>query len=161
MPETRWEKLVAGSMLCVLFALSALIVVNSRPDRPDARANSEPRNPLTATVAVSRVTQPAKPAAQPVAPKSPARAKAPRMRLVLTATGGDTWLTVRARTAQGKSLYFGILPQGQSITLAGRVWARFGGASDLAARLNGKPLELPAGTYNALITADGLRKVAV
>jgi hypothetical protein len=39
------------------------------------------------------------------------------------------------------------------------LWASFGAASNLTARLNGKPLHLPPGTYSALVGARGLRPV--
>ena len=36
------------------------------------------------------------------------------------------------------------------------MWASFGAASNLAARLNEKPLPLPTGTYSALVGTSGL-----
>jgi hypothetical protein len=76
---------------------------------------------------------------------------------VLVASGGDSWLSVRTGSIAGKVVYEGILPLGSDVRVtAKQVWVRFGGASNITAELNGKPLELRAGTYNALITPDGL-----
>lgn len=82
----------------------------------------------------------------------------PPTRLVLTATGGDTWLDARAGSEGGRVLYVGFVNQGQNLSLsAARIWIRFGGASNVAAELNGEPLSLRPGTYSALITARGLQ----
>jgi len=40
------------------------------------------------------------------------------------------------------------------------LWASFGSAANLTARLNGKPLHLPPGTYSALVGARGLKPLA-
>jgi len=158
MPEARWERIAACVILCAIFVVSALVLLDGRPNRPNGRTKGDSRNSVT--VELSSSTRPAGislPSRASFA--TAARTQKPRTRLVLTATDGDTWLTVHARTATGKILYFGILLQGQSVTLDGRMWIRFGSTSHLAARLNGKPLALPPGTYNALITADGLRRL--
>jgi len=59
----------------------------------------------------------------------------------------DTWIEIRAGSADGVVLYSGILPQGNAKGFRStRVWASFRAASNLAARLNGNPLQLPPGT---------------
>ena len=79
------------------------------------------------------------------------------MRLKLGATA-DTWVEVRSGSAGGNVLYSGILAQGSVKRFRDKkVWVRFGAAANLTARLNGRPLQLPPGTYDALVRARGLR----
>ena len=73
----------------------------------------------------------------------------------------DTWVEVRSGSAAGTILFAGTLGAGTRKTFtAPALWARFGAAADVAARLNGRTLQLPAGTYNALFTAAGFRQVS-
>jgi hypothetical protein len=84
----------------------------------------------------------------------------PTLRLRITATRGPSWLVIRALTSSGQVLYLGILNQGQTAEVAGpRLWASFGAASNLDAALNGAPLELGSGTFDARIDRSGLQKV--
>ena len=58
-------------------------------------------------------------------------------------------------------LYTGVLTQGSEVDAkAKQLWVRFGGAGNLTAQLNGTPLPLRSGTYNALISTRGLQLVA-
>ena len=87
-------------------------------------------------------------------------AAAPRTgRLVLAATRGDCWLTVRARSRGGRVLYEGLLREGSTVGVTGtRVWVRVGAPWNLAASWNGRPLEgLPADTGNVVVTRDGIQ----
>jgi Domain of unknown function (DUF4115) len=89
------------------------------------------------------------------APEPPRIARG--VRLTLSATV-DTWVEIRSGSADGDVLYSGILPQGSAKRFRStQLWASFGAASNLTARLNGKPLHLPPGTYSALVGARGLR----
>lgn len=38
------------------------------------------------------------------------------------------------------------------------LWARFGAAANLSARLNGEPVRLPSGTYDATFDRHGIRQ---
>jgi hypothetical protein len=79
------------------------------------------------------------------------------VRLTLAARA-DSWVEVRSASANGNVLYSGILPQGSVKHFSStRVWVRFGAAANLTARLNGRRLLLPTGTYDALIGARGLQ----
>jgi hypothetical protein len=72
----------------------------------------------------------------------------------------DTWVEIRAGSADGDVLYSGILPQGNAKRFRSKqeqVWASFGAASNLTARLNGNRLQLPPGTYSALVSTNGLK----
>jgi hypothetical protein len=55
-------------------------------------------------------------------------------------------------------LYEGELPQGETVRLRSRrLWIRFGGASDIDLRIDGRPVRLPAfGTYDAFAGPRGI-----
>lgn len=83
-----------------------------------------------------------------------------RVKLVLRATGGSSWLQVHAGSATGRILYQGTLEQGRSQTfVARRVWMRVAEPAALTAKLNGNRVRLPgvrAGTL--LVTPRGVRR---
>ena len=77
-------------------------------------------------------------------------------RLEVTATA-DTWVSIRRDTTRGDVLFEGTLASGDSRSFtATRFVVRFGAAANVQARLNGKPLKLPGGTYSTTITQAGL-----
>jgi cytoskeletal protein RodZ len=77
-------------------------------------------------------------------------------RMVITATRGDCWLEAREGSAAGKVLSEGILEQGQSVSLKGRlIWLRLGAAANVDVTVNGKPRPLPAGTIESVIPLAG------
>jgi hypothetical protein len=78
------------------------------------------------------------------------------MRLVLTATRGDCWLSVRKGS---RLLYEGMLLDGESLRFVSkRLWVRMGAPWNLKASLNGRTVTgLPADTANVSITRTGLR----
>jgi cytoskeleton protein RodZ len=82
--------------------------------------------------------------------------------VVVRAADGDSWLSVHRGSADGKLLFEGFLYQGESRRFKGeRVWMRIGNPTSLVARRNGKTLDLPAGTADVLITADGAKTLAL
>lgn len=106
----------------------------------------------------------AEPASQPTGSAPTETVAAPtKAKLVLAATGGDSWVQVRAGSAEGKVLYEGFIPKGSSQQFVGRrLWIRMGSPSTLSARLDGKPLSnLPAGVANVLVTPRGLRTLGL
>jgi hypothetical protein len=78
--------------------------------------------------------------------------------LVLRASRGDCWLSVRAGSATGPLLYEGILLHGHSLRFLRKwLWMRIGDPSALTARLNGAIVtNLPAQTGNVLVTPSGV-----
>jgi hypothetical protein len=158
MPQTLPQRIVATVML-ISSALLIFLVVRerARTDEPSAAATV-----AGVVEAVSPATSPPLPAETETRPTAPVAAPlaVPITRLVLVAVGGDSWLEVRAGSAQGKALYAGTVAKGGRVDVkAKRLWVRFGAASHLTAQLNGKPLQLRSGTYDALITPDGLQLV--
>jgi len=75
----------------------------------------------------------------------------------------SSWVEVRETSSTGRMLYVGLLPPGarKSFRAAQRLWVRFGGAASLAVTLNGRPLRVPSGTYDALFDANGIRQTTI
>ena len=170
MPDTRVERIIFGIGALAIAALVALIVLQTTDlfetrDRPAAArpvttaaattgAASQAPPPATTTPETPTAPQPT--TGETTAPPEPQRT-ASGVRLRLSATV-DTWVEIRSGSADGDVLYSGILPQGSAKRFRStRLWASFGAASNLTARLNGKPLHLPPGTYSALVGARGLQ----
>lgn len=79
---------------------------------------------------------------------------------LLVAARTDTWLEVRSGSSTGPLLYSGTLVAASTKTFRARaLWARFGAAGNLAARLDGKSIRLPSGTYSAVFDHRGFRQV--
>jgi hypothetical protein len=104
------------------------------------------------------------PAAANTPPARPTTGRADRARqrspaaLVLRASRGRCWLSVRQRTEQGRHLFEGTLEPGESRRFAvGRLWIRIGAPWNLEARLAGRPLSLPQAVANLVVTASGIR----
>jgi pyruvate/2-oxoglutarate dehydrogenase complex dihydrolipoamide acyltransferase (E2) component len=166
MPETRGERIIFGIGTLAIAALVALIVLEKTTDRFETRHTSAATEPVTTAAATKEAAAPAPEtttapettAGEATAAPEPARI-ASGVRLTLSATA-DTWVEIRSGSADGDVLYSGILPRGSAKRFRStQLWASFGAASNLTARLNGKPLHLPPGTYSALVGARGLRPV--
>jgi hypothetical protein len=171
MPETRGERIIFGIGALAIAALVALIVLEKTTDRFETRHTSAATEPVTTAAATKEAAAPAPPlatTAPKTAPKTttgettaapePARI-ASGVSLTLSANA-DTWVEIRSGSVNGDVLYSGILPQGSAKRFRStHLWASFGSAANLTARLNGKPLHLPPGTYSALVGARGLRPV--
>jgi pyruvate/2-oxoglutarate dehydrogenase complex dihydrolipoamide acyltransferase (E2) component len=170
MPETRGERIIFGIGALAIAALIALIVLQTT-DRFDTRHTSAGAAPVTTDAATTEAAA----SASPPAPNAQETTNAPettagettaapesariasRVTLTLSATA-DTWVEIRSGSPDGDVLYSGILPQGTAKRFRNtQLWASFGAASNLTARLNRKPLHLPPGTYSALVGARGLR----
>jgi cytoskeletal protein RodZ len=161
MPETRgeWIFFVIGA-----FAIAALValIVFEKTDRFDTRhpttaATSEAAAPEQAAAMPETTTAPDAARGETTAAPEPGQVTAGGVSLRLTATA-DTWFEIRSGSADGDVLYSGILPQGGTKRFRStQLWASFGSASNLTARLNGKPLHLLPGTYMALVGAGGLQ----
>jgi hypothetical protein len=173
MPETRGEQIIFAIGALAIAALVVLIVLQTT-DRFETRDTPAAARPMTtapattgaaaqapppATTAPETTTAPKTTTGETTAAPEPPRI-ASGVRLTLSATA-DTWVEIRSGSADGDVLYSGILPQGSAKRFRStHLWASFGAASNLIARLNGKPLHLPPGTYNALVGARGLKPLA-
>ena len=80
------------------------------------------------------------------------RATLPPTTMVVTGSRGDSWVEARIGSATGKSLYAGVVAQGQTVRItAPVVWVTFGAAGNLDLRVNGRS-PVP-GTFRGTITA--------
>lgn len=157
MPGTLGERIVAIVLFTITAVVLALAVREASRDHSAAPTANVAALPAEGLVPFRPVTTPT---VAPAPTKPKLRPKPAPTRLLLTATGGESWLTARAGSAAGKVLYTGVLPQGRSVSVqAKQLWLRFGGAANLTAQLNGKRLELLPGTYSALISPAGLQQV--
>ncbi len=160
MPETRIERVLFALGLAAIAALGFLVAHfwhNSHADTSPPAPTSVSTHPLTtsrtrpaATTATTRTV---------VTRETNTAPAGGAVSLLLTAKA-DTWLEVRSGSANGPVLYDGTLAAGSSKRFrAALLWARFGAAGNLSARVGGKPLQLPAGTYSATVDRHGLRQV--
>jgi hypothetical protein len=166
MPETRGERIIFAIGALAIAALAVLIVLQTATDRFGARDTSGDAAPMMRGMITEAPasTQPAEStvpqtttAPDVTAGEAGAQAATRTARLTLTAIA-DTWVEVRSGSANGELLYSGVLPQGgEERFRRAHLWASFGAAANLTARLNGKPLNLPPGTYMALVGARGLK----
>ena len=163
MPETRGERIIFWIGIMAIAALVAVIVLEKTTDRLTRRAPAA-APPVTTAAASTDAAGPASPPAatslrtgETATASKRARAAPTGVRLKLSATA-DTWVEVRSGSAGGNVLYSGILTQRSVKRFRDkRVWVRFGAAANLTARLNGRPLHLPPGTYDALVRERGLQ----
>ena len=155
MPETQLERAL---FLLGLLAMVVLAFVIARSWHhttatlaPTDAANRQARDaPNTAPAAAS--TNGAADATTAVSTKT--------VDLALTASRA-TWIEVRAGSPTGTVLYTGRLPSGATKNFRDTtIWVRFGVASNIDARLNGQPLRLPVGTYDAVFDTGGYHHVS-
>jgi Domain of unknown function (DUF4115) len=81
--------------------------------------------------------------------------------LVVTASRGPCWLSVRRDSSTGKRLYLGILRRGRSLHVSGaRIWMRVGAGENLVVRVNGRKLaDFPEGIADVAVTSDGVSRI--
>jgi RodZ C-terminal domain len=148
MPETRLERVVAAVGMAAIAGLVALIVPAwlRYQDAVAAGGRARPQPPATVAVAAPRATV------------TTAKVARPGPTIAVNAVRGDAWLEVHASSANGKVLFQGLLSKGKTVSFAAAsVWARVGAGANVDITFAGKPLAIPAGTANLLITAAGAR----
>jgi hypothetical protein len=175
MPETRVERAVFVFGLVAIGALAVLVVYyrhSHRVSAPASRTSSTPalsaKQPYVKTASSARAATTAPTVTSlpgtvstttAVAPTTSRIAPRGKTSVVLTASR-DTWLEVRSGSSTGTLLYSGILVSGASKAFhAAAVWTRFGSGGNLEARVDGRRLSLPRGTYDALFSANGFQQV--
>jgi cytoskeleton protein RodZ len=102
-------------------------------------------------------------------PAAPAPAPQPRVRqrrrpkrastLTLVASRGDCWLSVRAGSQEGRTLFESTLAAGKRLRFGLRrpLWIRLGAPWNLDATVRGARVSLPSVTADVLVTASGVR----
>jgi len=95
-----------------------------------------------------------------VAPPRAGRPQPRQAEVVLAASRGPCWLTVRLGSASGRMLYDGTLEPGRRARFAGaRLWIRFGAPWNVDATLNGKRVSLPGSTGDVMVTPGAVRSL--
>jgi cytoskeletal protein RodZ len=160
-PETRLER---GVFILGVLAIAALgFLVVHLWHSPRGAAPSPGTATLRTLTRTSPTTSPTQSTAPATTASSTTLARTTTSAVTAPATGAvslvirarvDTWIEVRSASSTGRVLYSGTLAAASSKTFHARsLWARFGSAGNLAARLDGKPVPLPSGTYDATFDA--------
>lgn len=85
------------------------------------------------------------------APAARQPAKPVLTQVVLTAARGDSWIEARAGSSAGRSLYAGVLEQGQTMRFkAPAVWLSAGAAGNIDLSVDGRAA--PPGSFNGTLT---------
>lgn len=171
MPETRIEKAVFVLGMLAIAGLGFLVVhlwhhthgaTAPRPatSSPATTATTPQQANTVVTTTDIRSTSPARTeTTNHTRPPKTTTTVAGVVALLVTAKT-DTWLEIRSGSATGPLLYSGTLAAASAKTFRARtLWARFGAAGNLSARLNGKSIALPAGTYSAIFDGHGFRQI--
>jgi cytoskeletal protein RodZ len=130
------------------------------PRRERGRADRESRMAVLALLAIAVVTalviaawRFGGPENEPVPGLAKQEQATPRAgslgptRLVVRASGGDSWMEVRAGSAGGRLLYSGTLEKGQRKSFDGRrLHLALAEPANVSLRVNGKEAAMPAGT---------------
>jgi Domain of unknown function (DUF4115) len=155
MPSSRLE---FATFFAGLLVVAALVLVDVRHSR---RGDAAPAHAAPATTSVAERTRSILVRSRKTPVSSPAQ-RAKLATLVLTATRGDCWVSVRAGSSKGADLYEGKLARGQEMRFAKtRLWLRLGAAGNLQATLNGRAVTaFPQGTVDIFVTARGIRPAA-
>jgi hypothetical protein len=157
-PETSLERIIfalglfviAGMAILIPFAGSSDSVTNAPPGATTVA------RPAAATTSFSSLI-----GQEPATTQTHAQPAPSGLKLQLTSSRADSWIEIRSDSAQGKVLFVGIMTQGEARSFRGsKLYARFGNAGSLDARLNGMALPLQPGTYSALVTSRGLKQVS-
>ena len=95
-------------------------------------------------------------------PRAPAKSATTSLKLVLVASRGSCWLSVRAGSETGPVLYENTLQQTGTLHFTRKqFWIRVGAPSNLDLSLNGRAVSLPfsSGPINVVVTKAGVRAV--
>ncbi len=148
---------VAAAVILALVAAVAVAILASRGSSSGAPAPPPAGKTGTTAPAGSSTTPVTTGATGPATP--PSAGPAP---LVLVASGGDVWLSVRAGSATGTVLFQNTLAAGRHLRFARRrLWVRVGAPWNLTLAAAGKRLPMPlSATGDMLVTAAGARAAA-
>jgi hypothetical protein len=178
-PETTFDRLVVLIGACIVAGLIAIIVpawreYDTAGEPSETEGAPQPTTPSTTPATQSSGTPvqtrprtpptPSRPsAAAPTTGSTAAKGGQPTVaKLTLIAANGDCWVEARSDSATGRQLYYGMLAQGERLTVSGRVlWLRLGAPNNLVARVGTKPISLPAGAATVVATRTGLRTVSL
>jgi Helix-turn-helix domain/RodZ C-terminal domain len=152
-PRPLRSYVVAATIFLVVLAGASLAWQLSRSSARNARSRVTSTTPVRAPLRATPF-----PAAHSVGrTDKPATAA-----LVLRATRGPCWLSVYQQSDPGRHLFEGTLEPGDSRRFGQRpLWLRIGAPWNLVASRGGRRLSLPQKVATVLVTARGIRTVAL
>lgn len=153
-----WAGVAVLGVLVMTIALDRYEVSASpAKSTPTAQANARPAA-LPKRPVAPPPKQKSKPTPQPT-PREPRPVVSPKKAspaFVLSATRGDSWLSIRAGSSTGRVLYEGLLTRGRILRYrAPRLWVRFGAAANVDVRVGQRKTRLPFGTADVLLDRSG------
>jgi helix-turn-helix protein len=153
----RTAAIVAGAVLVLLLSAAGAYLVSRGGSGGGAAGQTGSSQPRSQTA-----PQTTQPAGGSTAATPPPATTAHRAQVVLTATRGDVWLSVRAGSATGALLFQNTLPMGHRLRFHHRrLWMRVGAPWNLAITAAGKPLTVPLQAIgDLLVTPAGARATA-
>lgn len=155
-PTSR-RRLPAARRAAVLGAAAAAVAIGLLAWKFGGGGGSKlpaPARPSRSAVGARRPVR--HPVRRRVRPATPAKPKP--LQLLLSATRGDTWLSVRLGSATGPVLYEGLLTAGKTLRFHRQgLWIRIGAPWNLDVSVNGRKLRgLPPDTGNVLVAGSAL-----
>jgi hypothetical protein len=145
---------VVATMSAVLLVVLVLVVAGAIPidssSEPESTANEAP--PVSATAPPTErgaTTAPeTETAGTTTAPAAPAATL-----VIVTASRGDSWISARLGSEDGRVLDERVLTQGESAQFRGtRIWLSIGAAGNVDVTVDGKPRTLAPGTVSVVLT---------
>jgi cytoskeleton protein RodZ len=152
-PVRRYVGVPVVLLLALAGALLAWQLGGASPRPPRVQAASG----TAAGASVSAMPR----AVRPATPRTSAAPKPAVITVVLRATRGPCWLSIRRGSERGRQLFQGTLEPGQSRRIAqGPLWIRIGAPWNLEATLTGDRLSLPQTVADVVVTAAGIRTLS-
>jgi cytoskeleton protein RodZ len=139
----RVESRLVLFVLLGIAAVTAFVILAWKSGGGNNNTNA-PVPPAGDTTTANPTPPPKKHKHKQTKPKPP-----PRVRLILNATNGPSWIWARAGSSNGKQLYEGTLQTGQTLPLpqtgkVKRIWLNVGQPENLTWTLNGKSVPPPS-----------------
>jgi len=155
----RMESNLVVVALAAIVAVTILVVVGLSGLGSDSGGET----PLPGTTTEPTTTEAEPSATTTGADGAEEEAAAPRVRLVLTAARGDSFLQVRNGGVNGRLLWEGTLEQGQTQRFLKyrRLWIDLDEPQNLNVKLNGRRVaDLPTEPAVVVVTVDGVRTIS-
>ncbi|MGH2935110.1 MAG: helix-turn-helix domain-containing protein [Gaiellaceae bacterium] len=145
----------SGRLPVLALAVAAVVAVLAVGGWLLTRSDAPKTAPPQATTSVAGAATTKRTPHRQAAPPKPARSGP----LVLTAARGSCWISVKAGSASGTTVYEQTLQQGQTVRfgLGRTLYIRFGAPWNVDAKLAGRTVHLPSQTGDVVATQNGLR----